>query len=313
MIDLSHEGASAELSAVPLDSLPDEMLEAVRNHAAACPECGPELAAMEQTAATLGHLVPIAQMNRGRSAGIRSRIVVRARAERETRSLPAPGRSDLARGVASLTGQGHRATPGAQRVVTGETRKVTPSHSIPTQVTPDKTPSRMLLAYAAFATLAVIGVVAQLMRVSGERAELRTRLVTVDTLTPVADSLGAALTRKNAMITIMTGPDVQVVPLLGQASGEPMGRVMWNRASNDWIVIAHGLREPREGMVYQVWLVTDYARISVGTFKPDSAGKTMMPARQAIGRNALRSIAITEEPEGGMSSPTGPTIATGST
>ena len=312
MADLSHDEAMEELAAVALDSVTGDVRDAVRAHAAACPECGPELAAMEQTVANFGHLVPSAQVNRGRSAGIRSRLVMRARAERESKSVPITGRPDLARGVASLTGLGHRATPGAQRVVTGENRRVTPAHPLPVQGSANQRPVRMLIAYAAVATLALAVTSIQLMRVNGERRELASQVAAVDTLAPVADSLDAALAQKNAMLEMMTGPDVAIVPLMDQGSSEPMGRVLWNRSTNDWMLIAHGLRQPRTGMTYQVWLVTTYGRISAGTFMPDSAGKMMMQAKQAVGRNALRSIAITEEPAGGMQSPTGPTIAAGS-
>ncbi|HZJ01430.1 MAG TPA: hypothetical protein VFD22_12280, partial [Gemmatimonadaceae bacterium] len=106
MTRMTHEEAFSELSAVALDTAPADVANAVRAHAQACPECGPELAAMEQTIALVGQLVPSAQINRGRSAGIRSRLLMRARAERESRSAPMPGPPDIARGVASLTGQG---------------------------------------------------------------------------------------------------------------------------------------------------------------------------------------------------------------
>jgi anti-sigma-K factor RskA len=65
-------------------------------------------------------------------------------------------------------------------------------------------------------------------------------------------------------------------------------------------------------MTYQVWLVTDNQKISAGTFRPDAEGKTFMHARYALDRNALRSVAITEEPEGGMPAPTGPMVVAGS-
>ena len=129
---MTHDEAFAELESVALDTASVEVADAVRAHASTCPECGPELAALEQAVATLGTLVPAAEINRGRSAGIRSRIIMRARSERESRSAPVPGPPDLARGVASLRGQGHRVTPGAQRQVTGETKKSNrPSRAAP--------------------------------------------------------------------------------------------------------------------------------------------------------------------------------------
>ena len=312
MSDFSHDEAITELAAVALDSASADVRDAVRAHAAACPECGPELAEMERTVATLGHLVPPAQINRGRSAGIRSRLMMRARAERESKSAPVTGRPDLARGVASLTGLGHRATPGAQKIVTGENRRATPAHPLPAQIAVNPRAMRVLIAYAAVATIALAATAFQLVRVSGARRTLENTIAAVDTLAPVNDSLSAALAQKNAMLALMTGPDMTMIPLMNESSSEPRGRVLWNRTSNDWIVITHDLRQPREGMVYQVWLVTTYARISAGTFKPDGQGKMMMQAKQAVGRNALRSVAITEEPAGGMPSPTGPTVAGGS-
>jgi hypothetical protein len=282
---------------------------AVRAHAAACPECGPELAAMEQTVAILGELAPSAQMNRGRSAGIRSRLIMRGRAEREVRSAPVPGPPDIARGVASLTGQGQRITPGAQRPVTGESKRVQPQTPKPAiDVVPLR---RSVNWYAIAATLALVITGAQLFRVTSDRDRMRTQLAVVDSAGPATDSLSAMLSRKDSMIAAMTGPDVKVVPLMNQDAREPLGRMMWNRASNDWIMVTYNLRPPKPGMTYQVWLVTDDAKISAGTFHPDASGGTFMHARYAMDRNALRAVAITEEPEGGMPAPTGPMVVAG--
>jgi Anti-sigma-K factor rskA len=306
--ELSHEDAFSELAAVTLDALPAEVAQAVRSHAAACPECGPELAVMEQTAATLGQLVPDAQMNPGRGAGIRSRLLMRARAERESLSAPVPGPPDIARGVASLTGS--RVTPMGQRPVTGESRKVTPAHSAHIQI-PIGSIYRGVNWYAIAATIALIATGAQLMRVTSDRSEMRARLAAAGTPAPRMDSLEAVLSRKDSMIAAMTGPDVKVVALASQAANRPMGRMMWNRASDDWIMVAYNMKQPQPGKTYQVWLVTDSAKISAGTFHPDPKGYMMMHARYAMARNALRAIAITEEPEGGMPAPTGPMVVVG--
>ena len=310
---MTHEEAVVELEAVALDAAPQEVASAVRAHAAACPECGPQLASIEQTVAMLGTLVPSAQMNRGRGAGIRSRLLMRARAERESRSAPVPGPPDIARGVASLTGQGHRVTPGAQQRVTGETRKVTPAQT--PRITPDALPIRRSVNwYAIAATIALVITGAQLVRVTLDRNRMREQVASADSVTaaPASDSMATMLSQKDSMIAAMTGPDVKVVALMNQSSAQPLGRMMWNRASNDWIMVTYNLRPPKSGMTYQVWLVTDTQKISAGTFKPDAAGKTFMHARYALDRNALRAVAITEEPEGGMPAPTGPMVVAGS-
>lgn len=307
---MTHEEAFAELSAVALDTASAEVASAVRAHAQACPECGPELAAMEQTVAILGELVPGAQMNRGRSAGIRSRLLTRARTERESRSAPLPGPPDIARGVASLTGQGQRVTPGGQRAVTGETRRVTPAQT--PRVTPDIVPIRRSVPWFAIAaTVALILTGAQLMRVTADRNRMRDQIALNDSIESPNDSLTKMLSQKDSMIAAMTGPDMKIVALTNQGAAEPLGRMMWNRASNDWIMVTHNLRQPKPGMTYQVWLVTADAKISAGTFKPDAEGNTFMHAKYALDRNALRAVAVTEEPEGGMPAPTGPMVVAG--
>ena len=307
---MSHEEAYSELAAVALDAVRAEVARAVRAHAALCPECGPELAAMEATATTLGELVPSAQMNRGRSAGIRSRLLMRARTERETRSAPVPGPPDIARGVASLTGQGHRATPNAQRAVTGETKRVAPVQ--PSRVPLDARPIRRTSNWLAIAaTLALVATGVQLFRVTSDRNQMRAQLSAPDTVKTQDDSLARMLSQKDSMIAAMTGPDVKVVALMNQGAKEPLGRMVWNRSSNDWIMVTYNLRQPKPGKTYQVWLVTDKAKISAGTFKPDAQGNTMMHARYEMARDALRAVAITEEPEGGMPAPTGPMVVAG--
>jgi len=310
---MTHEEAFSELSAVALDTASADVANAVRKHAAACPECGPELAAMEQTVALLGELVPPAQMNRGRSAGIRSRLLMRARSERESHSAPVPGPPDIARGVASLTGQGSRMTPGGQRIVTGESKRVTPAQTpnVPREMIPVR---RSVNWYAIAATVALVITGAQLFRVTSERERMRSQLAQLtpaDTTKSPVDSLTLALSQKDSMIAAMTGPDVKVVALTNQGARQPLGRMMWNRSSNDWIMVTYNLRPPKPGMTYQVWLVTADAKISAGTFRPDANGNTFMHAKYALDRNALRAVAITEEPEGGMPSPTGPMVVAG--
>lgn len=308
---MGHEEAFSELAAVALDAVSADVAHAVRSHAAACPECGPELAAMEETIATLGELVPSVQMNRGRGAGIRSRLLMRARAERESHSAPVPGPPDLARGVASLTGLGTRVTPGAQKAVTGDTRRVTPAQ--PQRQSPQASAPAWRMNWLAMAAgLALVATGAQLVRVTADRNSMRDQLAAADTVAPRADSLALALNQKDAMIAAMGGNDVKIVPLLTSSATEPLGRMVWNRTSDDWIMVTYNLPQPKPGMTYQVWLVTDTEKISAGTFRPGPDGKTVMHAHYALARNALRAVAVTEEPEGGVPAPTGRMVVAGS-
>jgi len=305
VISLSHEEAYAELAAVSLDAVPSEFSAAVREHASVCPECGPELVAMEETVTELGQLVPQRAMNLGHGAGIRSRLLMRARGEREALSVPATGRPDLARGVASLTGQGDRLTPSSQRAVEAEVRKVVPLQ---------KRPSRILsgpVLFALAASVAFIAGAVQLARVTSERNALRDALSTRPAPAVRADSGASTGRERDALVAAMAGPDVKIVLLSGN-NATSMGRMFWNRASNEWTMVVYTMHPPRPGMTYQVWLVTDSAKISAGTFQPDSAGHAFMQAKYALDRNALKAVAVTEEPAGGMPAPTGSIVASGS-
>jgi anti-sigma-K factor RskA len=302
---LSHEEAYSELAAVALDSVPAEFSEAVREHAASCPECGPELVAMEETISQLGQMVPQRAMNPGHGAGIRSRLLMRARGEREAHSAAAPGRPDLSRGVASLTGLGHKLSPGTQRAVDAEVKRVSPqSKRISFFVT-----GSGLLAIAA--SVAFIAAAVQLARVTSERNALRGKLATARPGTTPPKGSSTAAIAEDALVAAMAGPDVKIVPLTTESSTR-MGRMFWNRASNDWTMVVYSMRPPKAGMTYQVWLVTDSAKISAGTFTPDAAGHAFMQAKYALDRNALRAVAVTEEPAGGMPLPTGPIVVEGS-
>lgn len=305
MTSLTHEEAYAELAAVSLDAVSVELSGAVREHASVCPECGPELVALEETVAELGQLVPQRAMNLGHGAGIRSRLLMRARGEREALSVPATGRPDLARGVASLTGQGDRLTPGSQRAVEAEVRKVVPLQ---------KRRSRILSGpglFAVAASAAFIAAAVQLARVTSERNVLRVALSTPRTPAVRTDTTAPTAQEKDALVAAMAGPDVKIVPLSAKGAAR-MGRMFWNRVSNQWTMVVYTMRPPRPGMTYQVWLVTGTAKISAGTFQPDSTGHAFMQANYALDRNALKAVAVTEEPAGGMPAPTGSIVVSGS-
>jgi len=166
--------------------------------------------------------------------------------------------------------------------------------------------------YAIAATLAFFVTGAQLVKVTRDNSEMRSQLAAADTVLPKSDSMASVVNEKDAMIQAMAGPDVKVVALADKNAPQPLGRMFWNRTTNDWMMVTYGLRAPKSGKTYQVWLVTDKEKISAGTFRPDSQGRTVMHANYALARDALRAVAITEEPDGGMPAPTGPMVVAGS-
>ena len=114
-------------------------------------------------------------------------------------------------------------------------------------------------------------VAVQLARVTSDRNAMRAERIARPDTVRRTDSVISSASEKDALVAAMAGPDVKIVPLATK-SATRMGRMFWNRTSNDWTMVVYTMRPPKAGMTYQVWLVTDKAKISAGTFQPDSTG-----------------------------------------
>jgi anti-sigma-K factor RskA len=81
--------------------------------------------------------------------------------------------------------------------------------------------------------------------------------------------------------------------------------MFWDQASHRWTFVAHRLPATAAGRTYQLWLIThDQRTISAGTFDPSPDGGALVRASYELPGNALAAVAVTEEPAGGVSSPT---------
>ena len=119
----------------------------------------------------------------------------------------------------------------------------------------------------------------------------------------------ADIGRRSAFILAAT--DLRRIELGGQAPAvDASARAFWSPARG---VIFAGTRLPAlpQGRVYQLWMVTESAPVSVGLLTPDAQGKSIAvaPAPAVTGR--VVALAVTLEPAGGVPAPTGPKILLG--
>jgi hypothetical protein len=167
---------------------------------------------------------------------------------------------------------------------------------------------------AMAASVAFVVVAIQLMRVTSDRNAMRDEIASRPVAPVIRDTVkgpaSAPISEKEALVRAMAGLDVKIVPL-STSRATRMGRMFWNRESNDWTMVVYTMPPPKPGMTYQVWLVTKDKKISAGTFQPDASGHAIMQANYPLDRNALKAVAITEEPMGGMPSPTGQIVVSG--
>jgi anti-sigma-K factor RskA len=113
-------------------------------------------------------------------------------------------------------------------------------------------------------------------------------------------------------LAILSASDLTQVSLSGQAPAPAAsGRAFLSR-SRGAVFTASNLPPLPSGRTYQLWYLTSGAPVSAGLFKPDPAGGTTLTLTPAAGTTPT-GLAVSIEPEGGVSAPTGAIYLAGPT
>ncbi|HWG34697.1 MAG TPA: anti-sigma factor [Gemmatimonadaceae bacterium] len=285
------------------------------------PAVSADLAAMEAVVAELARLAPMQQMNRGRSAGIRSRLVARAAATNvgrratsseataeSTQQVERPARP--ARPASSSAARHHAPPPSHGNAQP----RHTPLHVIPFEPRRRLPMGRIFggLALAAAVVIAAFGIYNWRNRSQTESARTASALHDSSLEVQVAQ-LRISLAQKDSLISALTGMHTRVIDLMSYADASPMARMFWDQKKQMFIMYASNVKQPARGKVYQVWLIArgTTTPVSVGTFMPDSTGSAVVASKHPMEPGSLRRVAVTEEPDGGMPTPTGPVMFAG--
>ncbi|MEO7217433.1 MAG: anti-sigma factor [Gemmatimonadaceae bacterium] len=320
-VEVQFDVAGAAMGALSKTEEADLYAAAARDQAVSA-----ALADMEAVAADMATLVPVQSMNRGRSAGIRSRLVARAAGTRIGRT---PAFTPLPATETPRQASGHHAQPGVARSGTTTSGRA-PSPAQSSGPTPAGRPARSTrlipfepvsragmerivgaLAVAAILVIAAFGLYNWKTRSVTGGAQVAA--VTDSILESQISSLTEAVRQKDSLISALTGTHTRVIDLMGYNSVDPMARVFWDQKKQTFIMYASNVKQPPTGKTYQLWLIARGAAspISAGTFMPDSSGSAVMATKHAMEPGTLRRVAVTEEPMGGMPTPTGPIVFTG--
>lgn len=139
----------------------------------------------------------------------------------------------------------------------------------------------------------------QLRLALGETAELRRRLQRYAGQTDLA-------------LSILTAPDVSEIALGGRnEAGSSAARAFWS-STRGLLVVADRLPAPPVGRVYQVWVIAGEP-ISAGLLVGDTPERGMLivpPPRAGLGGTVT--VAVTDEPPGGLTEPSGTVRLAGS-
>jgi len=294
--DMSHDEASESLAAAALDALSADEQAAVVAHAASCSQCGPELDALRQALAALGNSTPPGPSTPSspdveqRLKRIRMRLLARAQADR------APIESALMNAAPSATAS--IATPAPLSPASAPFSPVS-SRAIPAPVR-----SSGLGAWVALAAAIVI-VVLLLNQGRSTKAALAQANQNAAAAIARLDTAQTKIAQDQREIRILTGPSTSVVNLSTAGAAEATAMMFWDKTNNSWAFYAHHVPPLPPGQTYQIWLITPNAKISAGTFTPAPDSSVEVHATYALPHDALRGVAVSQEPAGGVPQPTG--------
>jgi Anti-sigma-K factor rskA len=110
----------------------------------------------------------------------------------------------------------------------------------------------------------------------------------------------------DARMAILTAPDMTQVDLQGQppVAARASGRAFYSR-SRGLVFTASDLPPVRAGRTYQLWVVTPQQPVSAGLLEVDPAGRVTQAFNTPPDLQSPVAIAVTDEPAGGVTAPTG--------
>ena len=162
--------------------------------------------------------------------------------------------------------------------------------------------------FAAAATL-IVGL-GSLLALSMQRtARLNDALRRADAVyDEITERLSQNDTQADLAVSILTASDMRRVDLSARdGSREAVGRAYLS-PSKGLLIVADQLPEPPSGRVYQVWLIGNRSPgpVSAGLLQHPRSGRGMLivPAPPGVTGDTI-TVAITDEPPGGLPAPTG--------
>ena len=139
---------------------------------------------------------------------------------------------------------------------------------------------------------------------ANERSEAATR----DAAAQVTRAREAA---SKAQVTgdVLAASDLVRFNLVGSDPAvRTLAQLLWSR-SRGMVFSASRLPQPAQGSIYQIWLLTAAAPISLGTAAPDASGRiTLATDSPPEAPRPIVGVRVTLEPAAGVAEPSGPTV-----
>jgi anti-sigma-K factor RskA len=108
------------------------------------------------------------------------------------------------------------------------------------------------------------------------------------------------------VVSILTANDMQAVPMAGRENATAsVARAFWS-PTRGLLMVANDLPTPPPGRIYQVWVIGGAGPVSAGLLGEQGSGRGMLIAPPPPGLTpGMVTVAVTDEPPGGLAAPTG--------
>ena len=288
---IRHEEYKEMLAAHALGALDRAEARELETHLAACAECRGELESWHDVAAEVAYAAPAIEP----SAKLRSRVLESIRTENSPQSSRIIAKTDVGKERSARV----EAPPVAARVV------------------PFEKPARRSMGTtskiaALAASLAFVALIISLIilwnrynAMQHEIARLRDRLSqSQEELTLGRETLA----REREVGKLISAPDAHIASLAGtEMATNARAKFVLDRKTGRAMLMADELPPAPAGKTYQLWFIADGKSPMPGrVFTPDATGHAEMHDEvPAEARNATI-FAVTLEPQGGTTAPTGP-------
>ena len=269
-----HADIEALLTDYVLGELDAAQRRDVEAHLPTCPACAEEVRQLNQAF----HSIGLAEVPATLPPQLKDRVLARLTAEE---SAASDGRA----------GSNRRAGP--NRLRQGSGGQEAPAYR----------------AWLGVAAVMVLGLGTLLVLSMQKTARLDDAMRRADA---VHERLSEQLAENDAQadlaVSILTAKDMRRIELAaGDAAQTAAGRAYFS-PTRGLLIVADQLPEPPSGRVYQVWLIGSSAKspVSAGLLTHPRSGRGMLivPAVSGVAGETV-TVAITDEPPGGLSAPTG--------
>ena len=120
------------------------------------------------------------------------------------------------------------------------------------------------------------------------------------------NNLKEQIARQSTMMEFLQNPNVVTINLSGlKPDSRASGRVLWDRKNNNALFYGLNLPPIPSGKIYQLWVIADNTPISMGIFNVDERGNNIIQVANIPDPSKVQKFAVTLEPAGGVSQPTG--------